>query len=84
MNILRIVGYSNAAFANNFDLLSQLGRMMLLMDDTDVSVPISFKSNKSRRVTRSVLSAEFITFADLFDDAFAIRHQLKQDYAAAY
>ena len=58
MNSLRTVGYSDATFANNNDLCSQLGRMILLMDDTDVSVQISFRSYKSRRVTISVLSAE--------------------------
>ena len=47
------------------------------MDDTDNVIPISFKSYKSRRVTRSVLSAEVIAFADLFDDSFAIRSQIE-------
>ena len=78
MKSLRVVGYSDAAFANNQDLSSQLGRIILLMDGTGVSVQKSFKSYKSLRVTRSVLSAEIIAFDELFDDAFAIRHQLEQ------
>ena len=37
-----------------------------------------FKSYKSRRVTRSVLAAEFIAFAGLFEEAFPLRAQLEQ------
>ncbi len=48
------------------------------MDDSNSAVPISFKSYKSRRVIRSVLSAEVIAFADLFDEAFSIRSQMEQ------
>ena len=36
------------------------------------------KSYKSRRVTRSISSAEVVAFADLFDNTFAIRSQLEQ------
>ena len=75
---LRIIGYSDAAFANNLDLTSQLGRIILLTDKSQAAVPVSFKSYKSRRVTRSVLSAEVIAFADLFDDAYALRSQIEQ------
>ena len=75
---LHIIGYSDAAFANNHDLSSQLGRIILLTDKNKAAIPISFKSYKSRRVTRSVLSAEVIAFADLFDEAYALRSQLEQ------
>ena len=75
---LRIIGYGDAAFANSFDLTSQLGRIVLLTDDSNAVVPISFKSYKSRRVTRSVLAAEVVAFADLFDDAYALRSQVEQ------
>ena len=47
------------------------------MDKNNAAIPISFKSYKSKRVTRSVLSAEVIAFADLFDQAFALRSQLE-------
>ena len=73
---IRIVGYSDAAHANNYDLTSQLGRIIFLMDDSSKCVQISFKSYKSRRVTRSVLSAEVVAFANLFDDAFALRSHI--------
>ena len=47
------------------------------MDDTDRFSPISLKSYKSRRVARSVLAAEVTAFADLFDDAYALRLQFE-------
>ena len=75
---LRIDGFSEAAYANNHDITSQLGRIILVTDDTNADIPISFKSYKSRRVVRSVLSAEVIAFADMFDDAYAIRTQVQQ------
>ncbi len=75
---VRIVGYSDAAFANNHDLTSQLCRVILLMDKIDNAIPVSFKSYKSRRVTRSVLSAEAIAFADMVDDALASQSQMEQ------
>ena len=77
LSTIRIVGYSDAAFASNSDLSSQLGRIVLLIDGSGAAAIVSFKSYKSRRVTRSVLSAEVIAFADLFDDAFTIRKQLE-------
>ena len=74
---VKLIGYSDAAFANNFDLSSQLGYIILLTDKNNAAIPISFKSYKSKRVTRSVLSAEVIAFADLFDQAFTLRSQLE-------
>ena len=76
-NSLRITAYSDAAFANNADLSSQLGRIVLLTDDNHNAISVSYKSCKLRRVARSVLYAEAIAFADLFNDELAIRKQLK-------
>lgn len=53
-------------------------RIVLLMHDTDSAITIKFKSYKSRKVSRSVLSAKIIAFADLFDHAFTVRSQLEQ------
>ena len=73
-----IVGYSDAAFANNSDLTTQPGRAILLVNKDGIAMPISYKSYKSRHVTRSVLAAEVSSFAEMFDDAFTIRSQLQQ------
>ncbi len=47
---LRIIGYSDADYANNHGRASQLGRKVMLMDDKSNCGPISFKSFKSKRV----------------------------------
>ena len=73
---LRVVSYSDAAFANNADSSSQLGYIIILIDATNMAVLVSYKSYKSRRIARSVLSAEVIAFADLSDNALTIRKQL--------
>ena len=73
---LRVVGYSDAGYSSNNDLSSQLGRIVLLINDTCAAAPIIFKSYKSRRIARSVLSAEANAFADLYDDAYALRSQV--------
>ena len=75
---LSIAGYSDAAFDNNIDFTSQLGRIVLFADAISNAAPVSFKSYKSRRVTRSVLASEVIAFADLFDEAFTLSSQLEQ------
>ena len=57
---LRIVKYSDAAFANNYDLTSQLRCLVLSKNNSNRYVPILFKIYKSGRVTRSVLWADVI------------------------
>ena len=65
---LRITAYTDASFAYNIDLSSQLVRIVLLTDDNHNAMPVSYKSYKSRRVARSVLSGEVIAFENLFDN----------------
>ena len=71
----RMKGYSEVTSPNNYDLKSQLGRVILLMDYTNAAIPIVFKSYKPRRLARSMLCAEVIALADLFDDVLAVRSQ---------
>ena len=82
MNSIRIFGYFDASFTNNSAMKSQLGRIILLTDGLNFAIPIVFKSYKSRTVTRSVLSAEVIVFADLIDDALALKSQI--EYASQH
>ncbi len=74
---LRLIGYSDASFANNEDLTSQLGHICLLGDATGTILPLSFRSYKAKRVTRSVLAGEVIAFSDLFDVAATLAMELK-------
>ena len=76
-NLSRITAYGDAVFDKKADLSSQLGQIVLLDDDSHNSIPVSCKSYQSRSAARSVLSAEVIAFAELLDDALAIRKQLK-------
>ena len=77
LHSIRIAGYSDAAFADNYDATSQLGRIILLVDYDNPAAPIDFKSHKSRRVMRSVFSAKVTVFADLFESDFSIRSQIE-------
>ena len=49
----------------------------MFVDDKKTAIPISNRSFNSRGVARSVLHAEAIAFADLLDDALAVRKQLE-------
>ena len=73
---LRVIGFADSSFANNADLSTQLGYVLFLGDDTGSVVPISFKSYKSRRVTRSAMAGEVIAFSDLFDVAAVLAAEL--------
>lgn len=72
----RVVGFADASFANNDDLSTQLGHICLLVDDSNRSVPIHFKSYKSKRIVRSAMAGEVIAFSDLFDVAATLSAEL--------
>lgn len=72
----RVVGFSDASFANNRDLSTQLGYIILLCDAAGNSCPLVFKSYKSRRVTRSAMAGEAISFADMSDAAVTMTKEL--------
>ena len=76
LDSLRVVGFSDASFANNHDLTSQVGHIIFLADKNDNVMPIYFKSYKARRVTRSAMASEVIAFADMFDIAVALAADL--------
>ena len=75
-NSLRITAYSDAEFVNSVGSFSQLEQISLLTEDSHNSIPVSYKSHKSRRAAHFVLSAEVIAFVDLFYDARKIRKAL--------
>lgn len=73
---LRIIGFADASFAKNHDLSTQLGDICFLSDAAQNSVPINFKSYKSKRVVRSATAGEVIAFSDLFDVAATLADEL--------
>lgn len=44
-----------------------LGNIVPVVDSRNQYVPISFKSDKVRRVVRSTIPGEVISFSDMFD-----------------
>ena len=75
--ILRVIGFLDSSIANNADLSSWLGHICLLEDHTGTVVPTNSKSYKSRRLTRSSIAGEVITFSDPFDVATTLANELE-------
>ena len=63
---------------SNLDLSSQLGIMIVLADKNGKANIMHYNSYKSKRVVRSVLGGDTYAFADAFDIAFHLRHDLKR------
>lgn len=59
--------YADATFATNDDLLSQLGYISMLCDDSNKFHYLEFSSKKSKRVVRFVMAAEVYSFMNAFD-----------------
>ncbi|MEM6805930.1 MAG: hypothetical protein AAF696_31325 [Bacteroidota bacterium] len=77
LDSLYIKVYSDASFANNPNLSSQLGYIVLLCDKNDNCKILHYTSYKSRRVVRSVLGAEVYAMADAFDYSYKLKHDLE-------
>jgi hypothetical protein len=77
INSLTLKVYTDASHANNFDGSSLLGYILFLADASEKCQPIVWSFHKSRRVTRSVLGSEMIAFADGFDAAYSLKHDLQ-------
>ncbi|CDF36767.1 unnamed protein product [Chondrus crispus] len=69
--------YTDASFAGNDDLSSQLGFIILLCDTSDRAHILEYSSRKSKRVVRSILGGDVYAFASGFDRAFILRHDLE-------
>lgn len=75
---LVIRAYSDSSFANNEDQKSQLGFIILLCDKFNNCNILHYNSYKAKRINRSVLGAEVYAFADAFDYAFTLKHDLEE------
>jgi hypothetical protein len=64
--------FTDASFANNKDLSSQIGYVIVLSDGTNANI-LHWSSIKCKRVTRSVLASELYAMAHGFDMAAAIK-----------
>lgn len=71
-----VVGFSDASFANNNAISSQLGDICFLYDNFGKVLSISFRSYKTRKMTRSAMAAKEIILSDLVYVAFtfSVKH----------
>lgn len=72
-NTLQLLVFTDASFANNKDLSSQMGYIIALTDATKKANIIHWSSVKCKRVTRSVLASELYGIAHGFDIGTAIK-----------
>lgn len=70
--------FTDSSFANTPSLHSQLGFIVLLCDASGRANIIHYCSYKSKRVVRSVMGGECYAFADAFDFAFSLRHDMQK------
>lgn len=70
---LRLIVFTDASFANNIDLTSQIGYVICLADASNKANIIHWSSTKCKRVRRSVLASELYAMAQGFDAGVVIR-----------
>lgn len=70
---LRLAVFSDASFASNQDLSSQLGYIIAIADNHGNANIIHYQSIKSKRVTKSVLASELFAAVHAFDVASTLR-----------
>ncbi|KAE8549025.1 hypothetical protein EYB25_007540 [Talaromyces marneffei] len=75
---LRLITFADASFANNKDLTSQIGFVIVLADAADNANIVHWSSIKCKRVTRSVLASEMYGMTHGFDAAVAIKSTVTQ------
>ena len=70
---LELVVFTDASFANNQDLSSQIGYVLVLADSTGNANVLHWSSTKCKRVTRSVLASELYGMAHGFDMGASVK-----------
>lgn len=70
---VRLAAFSDASFATNQDLTSQLGFFITLAGSHGNANVLHYTSVKSKRITRSVLAAELFAAVNAFDYASTLR-----------
>ena len=75
---LKLIVFTDSSFANNQDLSSQIGFVIILMDKDNRTNIIHWSSIKCKRVTRSVLASELYGMAHGFDIGAAIKSTIER------
>lgn len=73
INSFRLAVFTDASFAKNQDLSSQLGYIIVLADDHGNANLLHYSSFKSQRVARSALAAELFALSHAFDIASTLK-----------
>lgn len=77
LDSLQLVTFTDASFANNKDLSSQIGYVIAIGDKNGNANILHWSSIKCKRVTRSVLASELYGMAHGFDIASAIKSTIE-------
>src|SRR6266496_3833994 len=75
---LNLIVFTDASFANNKDLSSQIGFIIVLIDRNRTVNIIHWSLIKCKRVTRSVLASELYALAYRFDIGAAIKSTIEK------
>ena len=75
---IKIVTFSDSSFNNLPNGNSQGAHIVFLADDNNSSCPVSWTSNKVKRVVKSTLAAETLAFSEGADNAYFIRNLLQE------
>ena len=78
MSSLSLLVFTDASFANNKDLSSQIGFVIALTDRNQSANILHWSSIKCKRVTRSVLASELYALAHGFDIRAAIKSTIQR------
>lgn len=70
---LKLLVFTDSSFANNKDLSSQIGYVIVMADNNNQANIIHWSSIKCKRVTRSVLASELYAMTHGFDIGTAIK-----------
>jgi hypothetical protein len=76
VNSLQLLAFIDASFANNKDLSSQIGFILVLTDASKKANIVHWSSVKCKRVTRSVLASKLYGMAHGFDIGATIKSTL--------
>jgi hypothetical protein len=75
---LSLLVFTNASFANNNDLSSQIGFIIIFTDQNQSVNILHWSSIKCKQVTRSVLASELYALAHGFDIGAVIKSTIQR------
>lgn len=75
---MRIIGYSDASFANNHDLSMELGHICFLVHEEGIAVPMDLRSYEATSLRRYAMGGEGIAFRELFNRASTLDGEMRQ------